>query len=132
MIRVLQKRGVITMKMQVYHHRLPYIITAVAAFAGAIILAATLAIIFSLERVPDIAAGEPVRFLLWQINPFLARNIGIAVWAIGPPFWFWFEYFYLFKNYGNPGDFEEFKHGQQVSASIWAGVVGFLVAFYKL
>jgi hypothetical protein len=45
-----------------------------------------------------------------------------AVWAVGPPSWFWYEYFYLFPKYGDPDGFERLKYGQQVAVAIWAGV----------
>lgn len=45
-----------------------------------------------------------------------------AVWAVGPPSWFWYEYFYLYPKYGNPEGFESLKYGQQVAVAIWAGV----------
>lgn len=45
-----------------------------------------------------------------------------AVWAIGSPLWFWFEYFYLYLPRGNLAAAEHYKQGHQVSATIWAGV----------
>ena len=55
--------------------------------------------------------------------------IAIAVWAIGPPVWFWLEYFTVYLKWGKPESFELFKYGQQVAAGIWAGVLASLLAF---
>lgn len=43
-------------------------------------------------------------------------------WAVGPPLWFWFEYYFVYLAEGAPGSEEWFKHGQQVSFAIWAGI----------
>ena len=35
-----------------------------------------------------------------------------AAWAVLPPIWFWWEYFYRFRTIrSNPGTWEYFKHG---------------------
>lgn len=52
-----------------------------------------------------------------------------ALWAVLPAGWFWFEYFYVYRRYGNPAAFEQFKHGQQTAVAIWAGVTLSLAAF---
>lgn len=49
--------------------------------------------------------------------------VSAANWVLAPPLWFWFEYFYIYKTFGKRSNFDQFKHGQQVSASIWAGLV---------
>ncbi|MBL0729447.1 hypothetical protein [Piscinibacter sp. HJYY11] len=50
-------------------------------------------------------------------------------WAVGAPAWFWFEYFFLYRIYGTPGSFELYKHGQQLSVAVWAGLALSLGAF---
>ena len=45
-----------------------------------------------------------------------------AIWAVAPPVWFWYEYFYVYRSSGDPSGFEQFKYGQQVAIAIWAGV----------
>jgi uncharacterized membrane protein len=55
--------------------------------------------------------------------------VTIAVWAIAPPVWFWFEYFTVYLRWGKPESFDLFKYGQQVAAAIWAGVLATLLAF---
>lgn len=54
-----------------------------------------------------------------------------ALWAAGPPLWFWYEYHYLFKTLApdTQGSLDAFKHGQQLSVAIWAGVLAFLYAY---
>lgn len=45
-----------------------------------------------------------------------------AAWTVVPPVWFWIDYFIVFRRGGDQAQFDEFKHGQQVSAAIWAAV----------
>jgi hypothetical protein len=49
-------------------------------------------------------------------------------WTVVPPAWFWVDYFVVFRRGGNLGQFEAFKHGQQVSAAIWAAIAVSLAA----
>lgn len=51
-----------------------------------------------------------------------------GLWAIITPFWFWWEYFYVYREYGNIDTFELFKYGQQVAGAIWAGLLACLFA----
>jgi len=52
-----------------------------------------------------------------------------AVWAVAPPVWFWYEFFFLFRVLGDPAGFEHFKYGQQVAVAIWAGIAIATFAF---
>jgi hypothetical protein len=52
----------------------------------------------------------------------LVIYICAAFWAVVPPIWFWAEYFFLYRVYGNPGTLDLFKYGQDTSKAIWAGV----------
>lgn len=49
-----------------------------------------------------------------------------VVWALAPPLWFWYEYFFLFKNRGPADAFEAFKYGQDVASKVWLAVVAVL------
>ncbi|MFO1351086.1 MAG: hypothetical protein U1F68_10610 [Gammaproteobacteria bacterium] len=118
--------------MRVYRHPLPYLLTILAASCAALALLMTLSVILSLRAIPTGELTQPFQIGAWSVDPFLARTLGIAFWTIAPPLWFFIEYFWLFKRFSDPDKLELFKHGQQVSASIWAGVVAFLIAFYKL
>ena len=56
------------------------------------------------------------------------------IWAVGPPIWFWAEYYYVFlssKGARSERAFEGLKHGQQLSTAIWAGLLlaqGFILS----
>lgn len=59
------------------------------------------------------------------------REVGLiypwlTFWIIVTPVWFWFEYFFIFRRYGDHTAFDSFKHGQQLSLAIWAALVFFL------
>jgi hypothetical protein len=58
----------------------------------------------------------------WRSRNPLPVYIFAAVWAIAPPVWFWFEYFKVYRKYGNPDTLELFKYGQQVAIGIWAAI----------
>ena len=55
--------------------------------------------------------------------------VSIGVWAVGPPIWFWFEYFYWWDNHGVDGRLDQLKHAQDVSRAIWVGTLTGLIAF---
>jgi hypothetical protein len=44
--------------------------------------------------------------------------VSIGAWAAGPPAWFWYEYYYVYREYGQPDTLELFKYGQDVSKGI--------------
>ncbi len=50
-------------------------------------------------------------------------------WVIVPPSWFSFEYFYIFKEYGNATDLELFKYGQDIASKVWLSVVTIITTF---
>ncbi len=65
--------------------------------------------------------------ILWAVSHPFEGGHGIAIslaflWAIGAPVWFWYEYFFLYIGEGLPESFELYKHGQQLSIAIWAGL----------
>jgi hypothetical protein len=43
-------------------------------------------------------------------------------WLIGPPIWFWVDYFVVYRIWGDPQAFDSFKHAQHVSLAIWASI----------
>ena len=53
-----------------------------------------------------------------------------AFWVISPPVWFFFEHFFLFRCYGDPRQYDQFKREQELASKIWAGVVIVLAALY--
>jgi|OM-RGC.v1.026928798 hypothetical protein len=63
---------------------------------------------------------------LGRVSAFL-----LVLWTIGPPMYFWFEFFRLRPLLHPDGEgLEDFKHGQELSRNIWAGVVVMLVALH--
>jgi len=84
-----------------------------------------------ITRVIGVLSAAALLITLWYINdairiqgPESGKHIAIAAgcWAVGAPIWFWFEYFWLYRECGNPGSFDLYKHGQQLSIAIWAGL----------
>lgn len=65
----------------------------------------------------------------WHSKDIFWLYIAVGFWAIGPPVWFWYEYFRIYRKYGLPDTLELFKHGQDVAKAIWAGVLAGLIAF---
>lgn len=62
------------------------------------------------------------------------QAIVLSAWVIGPPIWFWAEYFFLYKPIpagaaGKPS-MDEYKHGVDVSSKIWLALVTALLALY--
>lgn len=54
----------------------------------------------------------------------------LVIWIVGPPVWFWYEFFYLYKRAKNPEEWDRFKHGQEQSAKIWLALVTVLFGLY--
>ena len=54
-------------------------------------------------------------------------HFSIVAWAVISPAWFVSEYFFIYRKFGLPDTFELFKHGQQLSAAVWAGVLAALI-----
>ena len=65
----------------------------------------------------------------WNSPNIFVLYITIGAWAVVPPAWFWYDYFYVYRKYGEPDTLELFKYGQDVSKAIWAGVLAALIAF---
>ncbi len=49
---------------------------------------------------------------------------------VGPPVWFLYEFFYLYKRVKSPEDWDRFKHGQDQSAKVWLALVTVLFGLY--
>ncbi len=49
-----------------------------------------------------------------------------SVWTVGSPAWFFIEHFILFKHFGDPAQYDQFKRGQDLASKIWAGGIGIL------
>lgn len=58
-------------------------------------------------------------------------NVSFAVfWTTLPPLWFVFEYAIVYPKWGDETSFDEFKHGQQLAAACWAGVLAMLIMIH--
>jgi hypothetical protein len=67
-----------------------------------------------------------VTFACWRVHAQAVLFVLAVLWAIGAPFWFFVEYFYIYRKAAAPNSWEQFKHGQQVAVAIWAGVTASL------
>lgn len=47
-------------------------------------------------------------------------------WVLAPPAWFAFEYFCLYKTWGDEETFEAFKYGQEIASRAWIGIAGLM------
>jgi hypothetical protein len=72
--------------------------------------------------VAVIGAAASVGLAIWSwcsVNVTLIYLV-LPFWIVGPPVWFWFDYFKVYRRYGDPEAFDSYKHGQQISIAIWA------------
>lgn len=53
-----------------------------------------------------------------------------AVWVVGVPIFFFLEHVYLFRYFGNPDQYDQFKRLQELAGKIWAGAILVLAAFF--
>jgi hypothetical protein len=51
-----------------------------------------------------------------------------AAWGICGPMWFFYEYFFIYRAKGAADSWELFKHGQQLSATVWVALTATLTA----
>src|SRR4051812_8162917 len=100
----------------------------IAAVVSVVALGYTLSLIFRHVKRPS----EAIRIFGHDYSPPLAKSLLVACWTILPPVWFWFEFFFIYQNYGLKEGFEAFKHGQQVAVAIWAGLLAFFVAVFQI
>jgi hypothetical protein len=88
-------------------------------------------------------AGAALGFVALLLGPFGSRDpldsdhpikvlqaVFLVTWIVGPPLWFWYEFFYLYKRTKNSEDWDRFKHGQDQSAKIWLALVIVLFGLY--
>jgi hypothetical protein len=76
-----------------------------------------------------LALGSFVVGMKWRNDPSAHRTCKeslYAIWVLGPPIWFFFEYFYLFRQHGKPGCIDTFKYGQELASRIWLALVAVL------
>lgn len=89
--------------------------------AGAVMLAGMILLWNTWQAAKQEPANDPEKADLKR------RLAGLlAIWTLAPPLWFAFEYMFLYKPQGLAGSWETFKHGQEMWAKLWAGVVALL------
>jgi len=70
-------------------------------------------------------------YLLFNHNQHPVRCILIgAVWVVGVPVYFFIEHLFIFRNYGNQNQYEQFTRVQDLAAKIWAAAILVLAACY--
>jgi hypothetical protein len=47
----------------------------------------------------------------------------LVIWSVGPPLFFFAEWFVLFPIYGDPGSVDVFKNCQEAARNLWAGIL---------
>lgn len=77
-------------------------------------------------------AGPLLLVLAYHDKAWCLR--ALAVTTIGPPIWFFVEYFYLVDHAllrNRKELFDAFKHAQDSTAKVWLGAVAFLLVLYR-
>jgi hypothetical protein len=68
------------------------------------------------------------------IWPTCAKPVGyvvVALWVVGPPFWFWAEW--SFFSHGLPEeDLEDIKHSHELGRNVWLALVVLLTALFGI
>lgn len=62
-------------------------------------------------------------------QPVAAISLG-AVWVVGVPVFFFLEHVVLFRRYGDPSQYDQFKRLQELGGKVWAGAIVVLAAFF--
>ena len=62
-------------------------------------------------------------------HPLAAITLG-AIWVIGVPLFFFFEHVVLFRKYGDPNQYDQFKRLQELAGKVWSGAIVVLAAFF--
>jgi hypothetical protein len=91
------------------------------------------------EQMPNLATTVSVAFILLTVillviywntrtrKPAILYGL-FAFWALVPPLWFTFDFYYLYKRYGAPGSFDMMQYGLQISDRFWAAILALLAA----
>ena len=64
----------------------------------------------------------------------VGQALVLSMWVLGPPLWFWFEYFFLYRKMADNEirkmKFDEYKHGVDVASKLWLALVTVLLGLY--
>jgi hypothetical protein len=91
------------------------------AISGAVICFGALSMVF-------------LAYSTWHIYQHHDKNdhalsfILCAIWVIGSPLWFLWEYSVLFSRYGDHNEEDQFKRVQDLASKVWAGGIVILAA----
>ena len=70
-------------------------------------------------------------FILMGSKCYRTESIIIgSIWVVGVPIFFFLEHVILFKKYGDPTQYDQFRRVQDLAAKIWAGAIVVLAAFF--
>jgi hypothetical protein len=59
-----------------------------------------------------------------------AKNWLLGLWVLLPPAWLFVEYIFLYRHFGKPACFEQFKYAQELVGKGWAATVAVLSVLY--
>lgn len=90
--------------------------------------------VFRLALVALVAAAACLIFGLCAFDQKFdtVKKVILAVWTLGVPCWFAYEFWWVYRCYGNHSkeEFEIFKHGQELANRIWLALVAVLSILY--
>ena len=93
-------------------------IVSAIAWIGAALFAATVCFLITRSETDPNAKHSARAYLI--------------LWTVFPPAWFWAEHHLIWQTAvsAERGDFEHFKHSQELSRNIWLAFVAVLAALY--
>ncbi|MDW4496929.1 hypothetical protein R5H30_02965 [Sulfitobacter sp. D35] len=106
-------------------HRLSWLSVGLAVVTALVYLASMIWMLPMLARTSD-GALQAETLSFWQLANVWLLCLLALLWAIGPPIWFWAEYYFVFlRSEHTHGEkaFEGLRYGQQLSTAIWAGLL---------
>jgi hypothetical protein len=94
-------------------------VVSITAWSSAILFCLTVRFLLT-NKLADSQAAKDEAF------PFL------LLWAVFPPVWFWAEHHLIWATATKDerGDFDEFKHSQELGRNIWLALLGIIVGLY--
>jgi hypothetical protein len=64
----------------------------------------------------------------------VAQAIVLCIWVFAPPFWFWYEYFFIYREIPETEKdrptLDVYKHGVDVASKLWLALVTVLLGLY--
>ena len=78
----------------------------------------------------SLVIGVALRYL----SPACVKPIGyvlVALWALGPPIWFWLEWSFLTNNFDET-EISNLKHSHSLSATVWVAIAAVLAVLFEI